>query len=249
MKVKRFQELNSENKEKTKVIFKNKDMVVFVPTVYDGWCKYMKNTEFCSNDEHTFINHNDLSNMYRIFYKDGNILRLTWDLEGSKATWGLGGKGNKYVVYTHFGDPFKVISSNGNDEYDSKMFSLIESLPKEVIKAIRDFQYDSDFSKYKLNKLGNLNSIRIEETDKFINALKRSDLSIDKIEKLNKNNYIIIVKYNNEYILVEYELDKNLLSFNLNDFNIHYNMYLNMNAIKSYIEKFIMEEFEKKMGS
>lgn len=248
--VKRFNELNAENAKTTRVLYKNKDLVVFVPTTYEAWCKYSKNTEFCSNDKNSFENHNNLGNLYRIFFKSGDIVRLTWDFIADKITWGLGGKGNKYRVHVYFGDPFEATNTSENP-FDIKMFKLIESLPIEAIKKIREFQANSDVSIDKRDRYDNRDEIRKENTTELINKITNSDLSIESIKynKRHKDILDIIVKYNDEYVLAYYTIDKRIVDIEISDFGIVYNLYIDSNRIEAFFKEFIenkAEEFLKK---
>ncbi len=115
-------EIGSKRSKDTDVIYNDGNVVVLVPRTYESCLSYSQNTQYCTKNRYMYDTHNKRGDdMFRILFKDGNKIRLTWDYDGS-FSWGLG-SGKNYVVFS------EKYNFNSENPFD---FSLIEEQKKDA---------------------------------------------------------------------------------------------------------------------
>jgi hypothetical protein len=193
-----------ETSRNTPILYKDDNIEVKVTKTYDATRKQNLGTNWCSSSKGGFYAHNKTANMYRINFKDGYKLRLTWDYihQGSSELgsysggthWGQGGVVNGenqwYDVLRprNNDDPFFI---DWKSDKEREIVKRIKSLPAEAVNAIKDYQ-----NKSSIEKTANLINLYSE-----IRKIKVLDVSFVKDELYG---YVmeILVKYNgSEYIL------------------------------------------------
>lgn len=144
--IKLFEEYTKQEiKEQTDIIYRDKNLVVLVVKTPTSSDIYGKNTRWCSvGDIRMFHEHNVAGNMFRILFKDGYKLRLTWDYKDDYNThWGQGGKvDGKILNYTNLRcrdvkNPFYM----DYDKNDGRQLlaDRIKSLPIGAIRSIKEY--------------------------------------------------------------------------------------------------------------
>lgn len=156
-----------ETSSNTPLLYKDDNIEVKVVKTLDATKQQNKDTEWCSTKKAGFYNHNKTANMYRINFKDGYKLRLTWDYIHQSASelgsysggthWGQGGILNgekqRYDVFRPIDndDPFYI---DWQSEKEREIVNRIKSLPKDAIDSINEYQNKSSVEKNAiLNKL------------------------------------------------------------------------------------------------
>jgi hypothetical protein len=116
-------ELSPENRDKVDVIYKDSNLVVVVPKVYEMCKLYSKGTKWCSGGNLNLKEYmynadevmRDMFNkwskdgiLFRLLFRGGDKLRLTWELDGG-FSWGSGGKEYKEITWHYIGkNPFDL---------------------------------------------------------------------------------------------------------------------------------------------
>ena len=202
MKIKRFSDFLLEFKEtekNTPLLYKDKNIEVKVSKTFDSVKLQNKDTNWCSSSKYGFYGHNKTSNMYRINFKDGYKLRLTWDYITQDAStlgsysggthWGSGGVVNGETKYYHNirpnddNEPF--LFDYKNNDARKEMVDRIESIPKNAQKAIHQYQKSKSIEKSEnFNTMYNeIQKIKL----KYIEESKIKDKYIGVVSYLGKN--------------------------------------------------------------
>lgn len=193
-----------ETKKNTPVLYKDNNIEVKVTKTYDATKNQNVGTSWCSSSKRGFYAHNRTANMFRINFKDGYKLRLTWDYIHQYASelgsysggthWGQGGIVNGEKQYydvlrpVNNDDPFYI---DWKSDKEREIVNRIKSLPEEAIESIRDYQ-----NKSSIEKSANLNKLYSE-----IQKIKVLNVNIVK-DKFYEHVMHILIKYEgNEYTL------------------------------------------------
>ena len=190
-----------ETEQNTPTLYKDENIEVKVAKTFDSVKLQNQNTAWCSSSPQGFYGHNKTANMYRINFKDGYKLRLTWDYITRDASelgdysggthWGQGGIVNgqwqyyRYIRPEDDNEPFLFDYKKNDDRQE--MVDRIESIPEKAQQAIHKYQKNNS-----IEKSENLNKMYQE-----IQKIKLKD-----IKKTDKYIYIAIV----DYLGKEYEL-------------------------------------------
>jgi hypothetical protein len=142
-----------ETPRNTEVLYQDDNLVVKVAKTFDAVKHLNKNTSWCSTSPAGFYSHNRTANMYRIDFKAGYKLRLTWDYIPQKASelgqfsggthWGQGGivNGEKmwYDVFRPRDEenPFEI---DWQSEKKRDIVERILSIPDEAKLAMMEYQ-------------------------------------------------------------------------------------------------------------
>lgn len=143
----------TETPKNTPVLYKDDSVEVKVSKTLDSAKKQNIDTYWCSSSASGFYSHNRTANMYRINFKDGYKLRLTWDYISQSASelgsfsggthWGQGGVVNgikkTYDVFRprKNDDPFFI---DWKSDQDREIVNRIKSLPDDAKLAIMEYQ-------------------------------------------------------------------------------------------------------------
>lgn len=189
-----------ETPSNTPLLYKDDDIEVKVVKTLDATKQQNKDTSWCSTNKSGFYSHNKTANMYRINFKDGYKLRLTWDYINQGASelghfsggthWGQGGvvDGIKlsYDVFRprENDDPFFI---DWQSEKEREIVNRIQSLPKEAVDAMKEYQ-----NKMTIEKSANLNKLYSE-----IQKIKVVDVKVGK-SHFYESVMSIKVDYNGE---------------------------------------------------
>jgi hypothetical protein len=187
MNIKRFNNFIlefKENEQNTPTLYKDENVEVKVAKTFDSVKLQNKNTHWCSSSKQGFYGHNKTANMYRINFKDGYKLRLTWDYITQKASalggysggthWGQGGIVNGenkfYSVMRPEDDSEPFLFDYTKNDDRKEMVNRIESIPQKAQDAIHKYQKNNSIEKSEnLNKMyQEIQKIKlkyIEETD------------------------------------------------------------------------------------
>jgi hypothetical protein len=142
-----------ETSQNTPTLYKDDNLEVKVSKTFDSVKQQNKDTNWCSTNPGRFYGHNKTANMYRINFKDGYKLRLTWDYIPQEASelgsysggthWGQGGvvDGEKlyYDVFRprNNDDPFYI---DWQSEEKREIVDRIKSIPDEAKLAMMEYQ-------------------------------------------------------------------------------------------------------------
>jgi len=106
------EEIGSKRKKDTDIIYEDKNLIILVPKTHEATVSYSQNTKWCTGTSdkigtEMYKKHKD-DILFRIFFKNGNKIRLTWG--STSFTWGLGGKTNEYVAFSkrNMKTPFNI---------------------------------------------------------------------------------------------------------------------------------------------
>lgn len=142
-----------ETSQNTPTLYKDDNLEVKVSKTFDSIKQQNKDTAWCSTSPSGFYSHNKTANMYRINFKDGYKLRLTWDYIPQEASelgshsggthWGQGGivDGEK-LYYDVFrprdnDDPFYI---DWQSEKSREIVDRIKSIPEDAKLAMMEYQ-------------------------------------------------------------------------------------------------------------
>lgn len=156
-----------ETSTNTPMLYKDDNIEVKVTKTYDATKKQNVGTNWCSSSKGGFYAHNRTANMYRINFKDGYKLRLTWDYIHQGASelgsysggthWGQGGVVNGEQLYydvlrpKNNDDPFFI---DWKSDKEREIVNRVKSLPEKAVNSIREYQNKSSIEKSaNLNKL------------------------------------------------------------------------------------------------
>lgn len=156
-----------ETSTNTPMLYKDDNIEVKVTKTYDATKKQNVGTNWCSSSKGAFYAHNRTANMYRINFKDGYKLRLTWDYIHQGASelgsysggthWGQGGVVNGEQLFYDVlrpkdnDDPFFI---DWKSDKEREIVNRIKSLPEKAVNSIREYQNKSSIEKSaNLNKL------------------------------------------------------------------------------------------------
>ncbi len=118
----RLNEIGGKRSKDTHVIYRDNNMVILVPLSFDSAKSFSRNTQYCTGgncsrgSEQTskgmFKQHTSKGDiLYRIFFKDGTKVRLTWngDINDKNFHWGLGKK-DSYPTFSNrnMSNPFDL---------------------------------------------------------------------------------------------------------------------------------------------
>jgi len=247
-----FVDDQEKNKKKAKFdyLYNDEDMVIVAIKNFNACKEYGKDTNWCSNYEVAFRFHSQTANMYRVIFKDGYKLRLTWDyIERSAALsknnfvggshWGSGGiVSNTAIEYTFIrprnnNEPFLFDFNSEENANKIELVRRIEAIPQEAIDAVHDYQ-----EKHSKEKDFNIKKT-YEEVRK---------ISIIDIKKINEFQFKITIEYKYKYykltidnydsdIYVEYPRDfKKVYKFATNDMFSILDKYIN-DKVKDFKKK------------
>jgi len=175
--LKLFEEFKGKITDEADIVYKDNRILVIVPKTPEATKKYSRNTMWCSNSKSGFYGHIVTANLFRIHFKDGYKLRLTWDYlpwDGGYSGgthWGQGGKLNgeklsyQYIRPKDENNPFDFDYNKEDDRQE--MVNRIKSLPEEAKRKI--IEYQESHSKDKtdiLNKMySDIQSIKVVYVD------------------------------------------------------------------------------------
>ncbi len=196
-----------ETEQNTPTLYKDENLEVKVAKTFDSAKLQNQNTSWCSSSKQGFYGHNKTANMYRINFKDGYKLRLTWDYITQDASelggysggthWGSGGivngewKSYDYIRPEDDSEPF-LFDYKKNDSRQ-EMVDRIESIPEKAQKAMHEYQKNNS-----IEKSENLNKM-YQEIQK---------VKLKYIEKTNnKSEFIGIVNYLGNVYKVHFSFD------------------------------------------
>lgn len=152
-------EIGNKRKGDTDIIYKDSNLLVLVPLSFDSSKSYSRGTKYCTGGDcgnssdvyfNTHTNKGDF--LFRIFFKDGSKIRLTWNgnTNDDSWSWGLGDK-NNYIVfvpkYQNMDHPFdfenlkKVRDQKPtwwDDRYE-KLYKYIIQIPKNAINNMVNY--------------------------------------------------------------------------------------------------------------
>lgn len=187
MNIKRFNDFIlefKENEQNTPTLYKDENIEIKVAKTFDSVKLQNQNTHWCSSSKQGFYGHNKTANMYRINFKDGYKLRLTWDYITQNASelggysggthWGQGGIVNGenkfYSVMRPEDDSEPFLFDYKRNDDRKEMVDRIESIPQKAQDAIHKYQKNNSIEKSEnLNKMyQEIQKIKlkyIEETD------------------------------------------------------------------------------------
>ncbi len=187
MNIKRFNDFIlefKENEQNTPTLYKDENVEIKVAKTFDSVKLQNQNTHWCSSSKQGFYGHNKTANMYRINFKDGYKLRLTWDYITQKASelggysggthWGQGGIVNGenkfYNVMRPEDDSEPFLFDYKRNDDRKEMVDRIESIPQKAQEAMHKYQKNNSIEKSEnLNKMyQEIQKIKlkyIEETD------------------------------------------------------------------------------------
>ena len=187
MNIKRFNDFIlefKENEQNTPTLYKDENIEIKVAKTFDSVKLQNQNTNWCSSSKQGFYGHNKTANMYRINFKDGYKLRLTWDYITQNASelggysggthWGQGGIVNGenkfYSVMRPEDDSEPFLFDYKRNDDRKEMVDRIESIPQKAQDAIHKYQKNNSIEKSEnLNKMyQEIQKIKlkyIEETD------------------------------------------------------------------------------------
>lgn len=237
---------------KLNIIYKDNDIEIYVPKNLNSSIK-VSDRQWCTTSKQGFYSHNLTANLYRIIFKDGYKLRLTWDFfDIEKTHWGQGGningdKANYHVIRSEdIKNPFNI--ENTYPKYTDTMYNRIKSLPQNAINSILKYQENTkEKNALYLNMYKEINKIDVINVKKA----KHNDIyALDVTVRYNNREYIINFlegyyrifssglerDFKNKYALserdsIEYYLNYKCLSWLQKN---NYNEYKNF---KAYIEK------------
>lgn len=195
-----------ETEKNTPTLYKDGSLEVRVAKTLDSAKQQNRDTSWCSTSPSGFYSHNKTANMYRINFKDGYKLRLTWDYIPSEASelgsysggthWGQGGvvDGEK-LYYDVFrprdnDDPFYI---DWQSEKKREIVDRIKSIPDDAKLAIMGYQEKMTKEKSELIN----RSFKEIELIKVINVVESS---------ISFYDYIVTISYRGK----EYEVKVNI---------------------------------------
>ena len=223
----------TETPKNTPVLYKDDNIEVKVSKTFGSTKKQNIDTYWCSSSPTGFYSHNKTANMYRINFKDGYKLRLTWDYISQQASelgsysggthWGQGGVVNgikkTYDVFRprKNDDPFFI---NWKSEQDREIVNRIKSIPDDAKLAIMEYQekmtkekselINKSFKEIELIKVTNVEPD--EDWDYKLSIEyrgKKYEVKLDNSELCNYGKFGKEIK--NKYALVGKTLPKYLL--------------------------------------
>lgn len=118
----KLNEIGGKRVKDTHIIYRDNNMVILVPLSFDSAKSFSRNTQYCTGgncsrgSEQTskgmFKQHTSKGDiLYRIFFKDGTKVRLTWngDINDKNFHWGLGKK-DSYPTFSNrnMSNPFDL---------------------------------------------------------------------------------------------------------------------------------------------
>lgn len=128
-------EIGSKRAGDTEVLYNDGNILVLVPMSYESCLSYSMGTNYCTRHEKSYERHTEGSNdiLFRIFFKDGTKIRLTWSIRKRDIfDWGLG----KSPGYTIKGPYYPVFRSGSNFNNNNPFnFSKIESDREQQINV------------------------------------------------------------------------------------------------------------------
>ena len=212
MNIKRFNDFIlefKENEQNTPTLYKDENIEIKVAKTFDSVKLQNQNTNWCSSSKQGFYGHNKTANMYRINFKDGYKLRLTWDYITQNASelggysggthWGQGGVVNGenkfYSVMRPEDDSEPFLFDYKRNDDRKEMVDRIESIPQKAQDAIHKYQKNNS-----IEKSENLNKM-YQEIQKI--KLKYIEETDDKSEFIGivdylGNNYRVIFNFINK---------------------------------------------------
>ena len=212
MNIKRFNKFIlefKENEHNTPTLYKDENLEIKVAKTFDSAKLQNQNTNWCSSSKQGFYTHNKTANMYRINFKDGYKLRLTWDYITQKASelgaysggthWGQGGVVDGvqkfYSVMRPEDDSEPFLFDYKKNDGRKEMIDRIESIPQKAQDIIHKYQKNNS-----IEKSENLNKM-YQEIQKI--KLKYIEETDDKSEFIGivdylGNNYRVIFNFINK---------------------------------------------------
>jgi hypothetical protein len=118
----KLNEIGGKRAKDTHIVYRDNDMVVLVPLSFESAKSFSRNTQYCTGGNCSRGSERTSKNMYnqhtkegdilfRIFFKDGTKVRLTWngDINDKDFHWGLGKK-DSYPTFTNrnMSNPFDL---------------------------------------------------------------------------------------------------------------------------------------------
>jgi hypothetical protein len=188
-------------------IYKDDNLTVQVARTLDA-SKIISDPKWCSTTIGGFYKHNLTANLYRLKFKDGYRLRLTWDYmpwDGSYSGgthWGCGGQvEDREIWYRHISprdeqNPFLFDYNKGDERQE--MVDRIKTIPKEAIEAIYRYQ-----KQHRLEKNALL-SLLYKEVSK-IKVIKVSPIESKGSFEIF---YEVVISYNSKKYVIHADLEK-----------------------------------------
>lgn len=180
------EELSPSMRDKVDIVYRDTNLVILVPKTYEVSKKYSLKTRWCSNDIGMFLKHNERDNLYRLLFKNGKKIRLTWSYVdeigyGAGCHWGTGWDPEKtgiergsysWIHPLDNNEPFEFdidqMKSKGFSDERIKLAKDITELPQEAKEAIIEYQ-KKDLS----NKVG-----KIKESIDFLNSIQLKSITV-----------------------------------------------------------------------
>lgn len=203
-----------ETPKNTELLYKDDNITVKVAKTFDAVKNLNKDTNWCSSSKGGFYAHNRTANMYRIEFKDGYKLRLTWDYIPQKASelgeysggthWGQGGIVNGEE---QFYDVFRPRDEENPFEIDwqsdkkREIVDRILSIPDDAKLSMMEYQEKAVRKKVEnLNKLykeiEQIKVISVERLESRDNSWYDQEFKVGVTYRGNK--YELLLRHNSK---------------------------------------------------
>lgn len=168
-----LKEVGSKRDVDTKVIYKDNNIVILIPLSYESAKSYSRGTQYCTGGDYCNTSEKTLEDMfkyhtekgdilYRIFFKNGIKIRLTWDgnMSSHNFHWGLGRK-DSYPVFTsrNMENPFDVEKLSRIRDEQLKIKPKIEKLKRWEKNFCRKWKIDNNMSQEKCENITNIRNL------------------------------------------------------------------------------------------
>jgi len=196
MKILKFdtyiKELSEYKEGKIKIIYRDDKLTIVVPSSFNASRITCRGTRWCTQSKFGYESFSRNFVLFRILFKDGYKLRLSWKKDGSEFTWGSGG--DKYTEVGGYKNPFnlsKIIDEiegdyemiKNSERYKNKHYYDIEHYKK--MDRMNEYEELSDEEKKVTNK---------EFYDDWYNVKKEIINRINMIPKEARTNIIKSMK-------------------------------------------------------
>jgi hypothetical protein len=185
------EDLTQNKKGNFDIIYKDSIVTIVVPKTFEACVVSSKNTAWCSQYRNAYNDHKfEKKNvLFRILFKDGNWIRLTWDaINKNELSWGHKGKVGDFWYVNIFGKDFKEIPFVVHDSSieNWKEYNRKEQL--QVIKYINSLSHNAKEAilNYYENYRNMLANGMFEKNDEYIQY--KADKEKEKEQKLRSYN-------------------------------------------------------------
>ena len=211
--IKLYEELNTEYKQDIDIIYRDKNLLCFLPKTYRGASLYSNKTGWCSKGS-SMYSHKCKEGvlLFRFFFKDGNKIRLS---VYEKNRWDWGNKSGKHVISTE------------------KKHDTYRILNKEDVFSIEQLEPYADLD----NILLYIGQIPNECREKILSIIRDHFSEVDRkdMKDIDDDTYDYRSKASIEYFnkYIDYIMNLNLY-FDTN--NLPYSAWIDENKRKVYLE-------------